>query len=143
MTDSSKFYFKTEKNDLNEKTDGKMSKENDVNQNLQIVNKSHAKTKNNKKQIMKNDFNKKKIFVYEIHEWLNCALNDLWKSINIFDASPNQRFEKIENEMTRWINENEKQSDHTNVDWKDWICEISVCLQDFEIWLFILFLRSE
>ena len=38
-TGSLKFYFKTEKNNLNKRTDAKMSKQNDVNQNLRIMNK--------------------------------------------------------------------------------------------------------
>ena len=105
--------------------------------------KSHAKMKNNKKQITKNDFNKKIIFAYEIHEWLNCALNDLSKSVNIFNASSSQRFEKIENKITRQINKNKKQSDHTNANWKNWICEISARSQDFWIWSFKLLLRNE
>ena len=49
MTGSSKFYSKTEKNDLNEKTDAKIFKKNDVNQNLRIINKSHAEAKSDKK----------------------------------------------------------------------------------------------
>ena len=49
MTNLSKFHFKTEKNDLNKKPDAKILKQNDVNQNLQTMNKSHAKTKNDKK----------------------------------------------------------------------------------------------
>ena len=84
-TGSSKFYSKTEKNDLNEKTETKMLKQNDVNWNLRIVNESHAKTKNDEKQIAKNDFNKKTIFVHEIHEWLNlwnfCMFTKLWNLI--------------------------------------------------------------
>ena len=38
VTGSSKFHFK-KKNDLHKKTDSKMLKQNDVNQNLQIINK--------------------------------------------------------------------------------------------------------
>ena len=49
MINSLKSYFKTEKNDLNNKTDVKMLKQNNINQNLQIMNESHAKTKNDKK----------------------------------------------------------------------------------------------
>ena len=39
MTDLSKSYFKTKKNDLNKKTDAKILKQNDINQNLRIMNK--------------------------------------------------------------------------------------------------------
>ena len=83
------------------------------------------------------------IFAHKIHEWLNFALNDLSKSVNIFNASSNQRLEKIENKMTHQINENKKQSDYTNVNWKNWIREISTHSQDFEIWLFKLFLWNK
>ena len=92
---------------------------------------------------MKNDVDKKTIFVHKIHEWLNCTLNDLLKLINIFNTNSNQRFEKIENEITHQINKNKKQSDYTNVNSKNWTCEIFACLQDFEIWLFKLFLWNE
>ena len=71
--------------------------------------------------------------MYKIHEWLNFALNDLSKSINIFNINSNWKFEKIENEMTRQINKNKKQSDYTNVNQKNWIHEISVCSQNSEI----------
>ena len=71
--------------------------------------------KNNKKQIVKNNVNKKMIFAYKIHEWLNFTLNDLLKSVNIFNINSNRRFEKIENEITHQINKNKKQSDYTNV----------------------------
>ena len=91
-----------------------MLKQNDVNQYLQIMNKSHVKTKNNKKQIMKNDVYKKTIFAHKIHEWLNYTLNDLSKLINLFDVSSNPKLEIIENEMTNQINKNKKQFDHTN-----------------------------
>ena len=74
---------------------------------------------------------------------MNFTLNDLSKSVNIFNTSSNRRLEKIENEITHQINENKKQSDHTNVNWKDWIHEIFACFRDFEIWLFKLFLRNE
>ena len=110
-----------------------MLKQNNVNQNLWIMNKSYVKTKNNKKQIMKNDFNKKTIFAHKIHEWLNCVLNDLLKSINIFNISSNRKFEKIENEITHQINKNKKQSDYTNANKKNWIREIFACSQNFEI----------
>ena len=53
--------------------------------------------------------------MHKIHEWLNFVLNDLSTSINIFHASLNQRFEKVENKITRQINENKKESDCTNV----------------------------
>ena len=91
------------------------------------------KTKNNKKQIMKNKVDKKMIFAHKIHEWLNFALNDLSKSINIFNASPSRRLEKIENEITRQINKNQKQSDYTNANQKNWICEIFAYSQNFKI----------
>ena len=61
---------------------------------------NHAKIKNNKKQIMKNNVDKKTIFVYKIHEWFNCALNDLLKWINIFAVSPSRKLEKIKNDIT-------------------------------------------
>ena len=76
---------------------------------------------------MKNDVDKKIIFFYEIHEWLNYELNDLSKSINIFDVSLSSRFDHNENEITRQINKNKKQLDHTNADWKDWTRETSAC----------------
>ena len=97
------------------------------------MNKKHAKIKNNKKQIIKNDVDKKTIFAHKIHEWLNFILIDLSKSVNIFDVSSSRRFKKIENEITHLINKNKKQSNYTNVNWKNLIREISVCLQDFEI----------
>ena len=92
---------------------------------------------------MKNNVDKKKIFVHKIHEWLNFILNDLLKSTNIFNASSNRRFEKIENEISHQINKNKKQFGHTNTNWKNWICKIFVCSQDSEIWPFELFLLSE
>ena len=79
------------------------------------MNKKHAETKNDKKQIIKNDVDKKTIFAHKIHEWLNFTLSDLSKSINIFDVSSSRRLEKIKNEITRQINKNKKQSDYTNV----------------------------
>ena len=82
---------------------------------------------------MKNDVDKKSILTHKIHEWLNFALNDLSKSINIFNVSSNQKLEKIENEITRQINKNKKQSDYTNVNQKNWIREIFVYSQNFEI----------
>ena len=83
------------------------------------------------------------IFVHNIHEWLNFILNDLSKSINIFNVNSNWRFEKIKNEITRQINKNKKQFDNTNANWKNWIREIFTRSQDFKIWLFKLFLRNE
>ena len=71
--------------------------------------------KHNKKQIMKNNVDKKTIFAHKIHEWLNFTLNDLSKSINIFNASSSRRLEKVENEITSQINKNKKQSDYTNI----------------------------
>ena len=71
---------------------------------------------------MKNDVDKKIIFIHKIHEWLNFILNDLSKLINIFKASSSRKLEKIKNEITRWINKNKKQSDYTNMNWKNWIC---------------------
>ena len=71
MTDSLKFHFNTKKNDLNKKTDAKMSKQNNINQNSWIMNKSHTKMKNNKKQIMKNNVDKKKILRTKfINDWI-------------------------------------------------------------------------
>ena len=64
---------------------------------------------------MKNNINKKTIPVHKIHKYLNFTLNDLSKSINIFNISPSQRFEKIENEIICQINKNKKQSDYTNM----------------------------
>ena len=92
---------------------------------------------------MKNDVNKKTIFVHKIHDWLNFTLNDLSKSINIFNVSSNWKLEKIENEITCQINKNKKQSDYTNMNWKNWIREIFACSQNFRIWSFELFLRHE
>ena len=68
MIVSLKFNFKIKKNDLNKKTDAKMSKQNDVNWNLRAINKSLAKMKNEKKRIMKNNVNKNTIFAHEIHK---------------------------------------------------------------------------
>ena len=89
--------------------------------------------KNDKKRIAKNDVDKKTIFAHKIHEWLNFALNDLSKSINIFDISPNRRFEKIENKITHWINKKKKQSDYTNINQKNWTCEVFAYSQNFRI----------
>ena len=69
--------------------------------------------KHNKKQIMKNNVDKKTIFAHKIHEWLNFTLNDLSKSINIFNTSSHWKLEKIKNKITRQINENKKQIDYT------------------------------
>ena len=79
----------------------------------------------------------------KIHEWLNFVLNNLSKLINIFNTNSNQKFEKIKNKITRQINKNKKQSDYTNMNWKNWIHEIFIYLQNFKIWLFKFFLRSE
>ena len=81
--------------------------------------------------------------MHKIHEWLNFTLNDSSKSVNIFNVSSSRRFEKIENEIKHQINENKKQSDHTNVNWKNWICEIFACSQNSGICSFELFLRDE
>ena len=99
--------------------------------------------KNNKKQIAKNDVDKKTIFTHKIHEWLNFALNDLLKSINIFNVNPSRRLEKIKNEIICQINKNKKQFDHTNANWKNWAHEVFARSQDFGIWSFKLFLRNE
>ena len=99
------------------------------------------KIKNNKKQIMKNNNNKKMIFVHKIHKWLNFILNDLLKSINIFNINSNRRFEKIENEITRQINKNKKQSDHTNVNQKDWPREIFAFSQDWNLIIWTIFAK--
>ena len=61
----------------------------------------------------------------------------------MFNANSNQKLEKIENEITRQINENKKQFDYTNVNWKNWTREISTYSQNFEIWSFKLFLQNE
>ena len=53
--------------------------------------------------------------MHKIHEWLNFTLNDFSKSVDIFNISSNQRFEKIENKITHQINKNKKQFDHINV----------------------------
>ena len=64
---------------------------------------------------MKNNVDKKIIFAHKIHEWLNFVLNDLLKSINIFNVSSNQNFKKIKNKMTHQINKNKKHFDDTNI----------------------------
>ena len=70
-------------------------------------------------------------------------MNDLSKSINIFNINSCQKFEKIKNKITHQFNENKKQFDHTNTNWKNWICEIFACSKNFRIWSFKLFLRNE
>ena len=84
--------------------------------------------RNNKKWMMKNDVDKKSIFTHKIHKWLNFALNNLSKLVNIFNVSSSQKLEKIENEMTHWFDKNWKQFDHTNVNWKNWTCKVFACL---------------
>ena len=57
--------------------------------------------KNNKKQIIKNDVDKKTIFIHKIQSFMNFILNDLLKLINIFNINLNWKLEKVETEITR------------------------------------------
>ena len=130
MIDSSKFHPKTKKmiwmRELTQKYQNKMI----------LIESCEPWTNHTRKQKTIKNKSQKAI-------WLNCVLNGLSKSINMSDLSPNRRLEKTENEIKRQIDENKKQSDHKNMNWKNWIYKTFVCSQDFKIWSFKLFLWNE